>query len=105
MSSAGSWIELTAASLAVPLLALVPGGLFAARLWSLEPEERTAVAGGLGTGLLGAAAFVAHLAGGRPVCPLCGLAMDPAGHACVRSNGHSSLPIPEPDSGDDESEP
>jgi 4-amino-4-deoxy-L-arabinose transferase-like glycosyltransferase len=67
MSSAGSWIELTAVSLAVPLLALVPGGLFAARLSSLEPEERAAVAGGLGTGLLGAAAFVAHLAGGRPV--------------------------------------
>jgi len=44
------------------------------------------------------------IAGGRPICPLCGLAMDPAGHACVRSNGHSSLPIPEPDSGEDEPE-
>ena len=25
---------------------------------------------------------------GRPVCPLCGAPMDPAGHVCVRSNGH-----------------
>lgn len=39
------------------------------------------------------------ITGGRPVCPLCGLAMDPSGHACVRSNGHSKQPIPdeEPD--------
>lgn len=27
-------------------------------------------------------------AAGRPVCPLCGVPMDPAGHACLRSNGH-----------------
>lgn len=33
--------------------------------------------------------------GGRPVCPLCGLAMDPAGHACIRSNGHTKQPIPD----------
>jgi len=33
--------------------------------------------------------------GGRPVCPLCGVAMNPAGHACVRSNGHSKQPIPD----------
>ena len=38
------------------------------------------------------------IAGGRPVCPLCGLAMEPGGHACVRSNGHSKQPIPEEDS-------
>lgn len=37
------------------------------------------------------------ISGGRPVCPLCGLAMDPGGHACVRSNGHSKQPIPEED--------
>jgi len=39
------------------------------------------------------------IAGGRPVCPLCGLPMDRGGHACVRSNGHSKEPIPdeEPD--------
>ena len=34
------------------------------------------------------------ISGGRPVCPLCGLAMD-ATHACIRSNGHSRQPIPE----------
>lgn len=43
------------------------------------------------------------IAGGRPVCPLCGLPMDPAGHACVRSNGHSKQPIPDDDSGDSDS--
>ena len=35
------------------------------------------------------------IAGGRPVCPLCGLPIDAAGHACVRSNGHSKQPIPD----------
>jgi hypothetical protein len=37
------------------------------------------------------------IAGGRPICPLCGLAIEPAGHACVRSNGHSKQPIPDED--------
>jgi uncharacterized repeat protein (TIGR03847 family) len=37
------------------------------------------------------------VAGGRPICPLCGLAIDPGGHACVRANGHSQQPIPEED--------
>ena len=27
-------------------------------------------------------------AAGRPPCPLCAAPMDPAGHTCVRSNGH-----------------
>ena len=62
-----AWLELTAVLLAVPLLALIPGGLVAARLSSLDPEEKAAVAGGLGIGLLGAAAFVAHLSGARPM--------------------------------------
>ena len=31
---------------------------------------------------------------GRPNCPLCGLPMDPAGHACPRTNGHLKQPIP-----------
>lgn len=35
------------------------------------------------------------IAGGRPVCPLCGLPMEREGHACVRSNGHSKQPIPD----------
>ncbi len=38
------------------------------------------------------------VAGGRPLCPLCSQAVDPAGHACIRSNGHSEEPIPEPGS-------
>jgi uncharacterized repeat protein (TIGR03847 family) len=41
------------------------------------------------------------IAGGRPVCPLCGLAMEPGGHACIRANGHSKQPIPEQDSGEE----
>jgi uncharacterized repeat protein (TIGR03847 family) len=28
------------------------------------------------------------IAGGRKPCPMCGLPMDPGGHACARSNGH-----------------
>lgn len=40
-------------------------------------------------------------AGGRPLCPLCGVAMDPTGHACIRSNGHSKQPIPDIEHEDD----
>ena len=39
------------------------------------------------------------IAGGRPLCPLCDLPIDPSGHVCIRSNGHSRQPIP--DSGRD----
>ncbi|MHB8377240.1 MAG: DUF3090 family protein [Dehalococcoidia bacterium] len=42
------------------------------------------------------------IAGGRPMCPLCGLPAEPAGHACVRSNGHSKQPIPSDEPDDDE---
>ena len=42
------------------------------------------------------------IAGGRPICPLCGLAIEPAGHACVRSNGHSKQPIPDEESDADD---
>ena len=28
---------------------------------------------------------------GRPTCPLCGLPIDPSGHACPASNGHRKL--------------
>ncbi len=35
------------------------------------------------------------IAGGRPICPLCGASIDAAGHTCIRSNGHSRQPIPE----------
>jgi len=42
------------------------------------------------------------IAGGRPVCPLCGLAMEQSGHSCVRSNGHSRQPIPDEEDQDTE---
>lgn len=29
------------------------------------------------------------VAGGRPICPLCGEPIDPEGHFCPRGNGHS----------------
>lgn len=32
---------------------------------------------------------------GRPICPLCWTPVDPEGHVCVRSNGHSRQPIPD----------
>jgi uncharacterized repeat protein (TIGR03847 family) len=42
-----------------------------------------------------ARAFVLHalavVAEGRPLCQLCGLPIDPAGHVCPASNGHRSL--------------
>lgn len=34
------------------------------------------------------------VAAGRPPCPLCGLPIDPAGHACARTNGHLKQPLP-----------
>lgn len=41
-----------------------------------------------------AASFLATteelLEGSRPLCRLCGLPMDPAGHVCPRTNGHSA---------------
>jgi uncharacterized repeat protein (TIGR03847 family) len=37
----------------------------------------------------------AIIVAGRPVCPLCGSAIDPTGHMCIRTNGHSDQPIPE----------
>jgi uncharacterized repeat protein (TIGR03847 family) len=41
------------------------------------------------------------IAAGRPQCPLCGAPLDPEGHACIRSNGHSKQPIPEERADDD----
>jgi uncharacterized repeat protein (TIGR03847 family) len=32
-----------------------------------------------------------EVAGGRPLCPMCGEAMDPEGHFCPRSNGHREV--------------
>ena len=41
------------------------------------------------------------IAAGRPTCPLCGTPMDPAGHVCIRSNGHSRLPVQAKDLGEE----
>lgn len=42
-------------------------------------------------------AFILHAAAivgeGRPVCQLCGLPMDPAGHRCPASNGHHPVVV------------
>ena len=43
------------------------------------------------------------IASGRPVCPLCGAPVEAAGHACVRSNGHSDQAIPTEEPDEDES--
>ena len=37
----------------------------------------------------------AIIAAGRPICPLCGLPVEPSGHVCVRSNGDREQPIPD----------
>ena len=39
-------------------------------------------------------------AAGRPICPLCGDAIDPEGHVCLRSNGHSPQRIPPREAGE-----
>jgi uncharacterized repeat protein (TIGR03847 family) len=32
-----------------------------------------------------------EVSSGRPICPMCGEAMDPNGHFCARSNGHREI--------------
>jgi uncharacterized repeat protein (TIGR03847 family) len=39
---------------------------------------------------------------GRPVCPLCGTALDGSPHACVKQNGHQQIVLVEEDEGEDE---
>ena len=34
------------------------------------------------------------IAGGRPICRLCGVPLDSSGHSCIRSNGHREQPVP-----------
>ena len=41
---------------------------------------------------------------GRPVCPLCGASIDADKHVCIRANGHMRLPIPDEQTGPEESE-
>jgi len=33
------------------------------------------------------------VAGGRPLCPLCDMPIDPSGHVCPRSNGHHQISV------------
>ena len=33
------------------------------------------------------------IAGGRPICPLCEMPIDPEGHVCPRSNGHAKVGV------------
>ena len=35
----------------------------------------------------------AVISAGRPVCPLCGLAIDAEAHPCLRRNGHAQQPV------------
>jgi 4-amino-4-deoxy-L-arabinose transferase-like glycosyltransferase len=67
LCSAACWAEIAAVVLAVPVLALVPGTLAAARLSFLTPDERAATAGGFGFAFLGLSAFLARIAGGDPM--------------------------------------
>ncbi len=42
------------------------------------------------------------IAAGRPPCRLCSQPVDPAGHICVRTNGHTPQPIPEQPSAEED---
>ncbi len=44
------------------------------------------------------------IAAGRPPCRLCSQPVDPAGHICVKGNGHTGEPIPEQRSDEEEDE-
>jgi uncharacterized repeat protein (TIGR03847 family) len=33
------------------------------------------------------------VAGGRPICPLCDMPIDPEGHVCPKSNGHHKVEV------------
>jgi uncharacterized repeat protein (TIGR03847 family) len=64
----------------------------------VEPEDEIEDLAGDGTGVRfllrrdQVRAFVLHALAvvqeGRPICPLCGLPMNPSGHRCPASNGH-----------------
>ncbi len=45
----------------------------------------------------------AIIAEGRPICSLCGLSIDPTGHVCIRSNGHSMHSVPGSDAAEQDS--
>ena len=45
------------------------------------------------------------IAGGRPICQLCGASIDADRHACIRTNGHFKQPIPEEGTGEEDDAP
>ena len=61
-------------------------------LEELVAEDETAETARISISLDEAAAFAVRatqlVEAGRPPCPLCGLPLDPSGHACPRTNGH-----------------
>ncbi|MHB8509788.1 MAG: DUF3090 family protein [Candidatus Dormibacteria bacterium] len=57
-----------------------PDTLSSARLW-IRPEQMLALA----------ARGLELCTAGRPLCPVCGLPMDPEGHHCPRKNGKSPV--------------
>jgi uncharacterized repeat protein (TIGR03847 family) len=66
----------------------------------LEEEDRpdtvTIRAGfALSLGASLAAQIAEIIDAGRPICPQCKAAIEPEGHVCVKSNGHSRQPIPD----------
>ena len=81
-----------------PVAGVQPGQIAGGRVDFNRPRARVLAAG---VGLPYLIMQLCLLAGGRPVCPLCGLPMEAEGHACVRSNGHSKQPIPEEEQDED----
>lgn len=77
-------------------------GTFVLEVEELQEEERedsTAIRARFAPSQ--GASLVAQLeeiiAAGRPICPLCLSPIDPEGHVCVKSNGHSRQPVPDED--------
>lgn len=69
-------------------------GLFLIDVHDLESEDREAATVRVWVDKAHMSEFAEETmrvcAAGRPLCPLCGRAMDPEGHRCSRVNGHGS---------------
>lgn len=61
---------------------------FDLRTGTQEPTFRCLVSRGQAKVL--SAKIASVVAAGRPICPLCAMPMEPEGHHCPRSNGHSA---------------
>jgi len=59
---------------------LDPDELGRVRLWATRAQVRALARRG-----------EQEVSGGRPICPMCGEAMEPEGHFCIRSNGHREV--------------